>query len=344
MAVANFHYTTGISRGFKVYILEGQPSMRAEDRLRPVSSHRIPVYPIKRKLSPERYSAPTLRPEEAGPKRKRTPLPISIEKTSQVLERPKVCDRERIAKLPERLELASSPSERIALARALQRLFPASLRLAASQSAPLQPRCPRDQAVERALAQQRYHCTSSLPSPPLDEPLALIKKPRSSCMPADSQTPSPVPAGRQTPSPGPAIRKTPSPVPTVSKTPSPVPASMLQQMRPSVITCVSNWNKPSTSPTNNCARLETRSPDAACSPHTCDPVVEEHFRRSLGMQYCPADSATALSVAGSVDDHFSKALGSKWLLIRQPSTDSVGASSSGSSSPSSPVSRPGSTS
>ncbi|XP_069503526.1 transcription cofactor vestigial-like protein 4 [Ambystoma mexicanum] len=334
MAVANFHYTTGISRGFKVYILEGQPSMRTEDRLRPVSNHRIPVYPIKRKLSPERHSVTTTHPAEGTQKRKRIPLPLTMERASLVTERPKVSDRERIAKLPERLELAGSPSDRTALARALQQLFPASLRLAAGQPIPLQPRCTRNYAAERPPHHQRHSFMAPLPSPTMDEPLALIKKPRSSCMPADSQTPSPVPAPSQMP----------SPVSAVSKTPSPVPAAMLQQMRPSVITCVANWNKQSCIPVTNSPRQETSSPNDASSPHTCDPVVEEHFRRSLGTRYCPPDSASALSIAGSVDDHFSKALGSKWLLIRQPSIESSGASSRGSPSPSSPSSRPGSAS
>ncbi|XP_015282844.1 PREDICTED: uncharacterized protein LOC107123987 [Gekko japonicus] len=50
MALADFHYTTGISSGFKVYILEGQPSFENEQKFRRLPAHRFPVYSIKRKL------------------------------------------------------------------------------------------------------------------------------------------------------------------------------------------------------------------------------------------------------------------------------------------------------
>ncbi|XP_038604434.1 atherin-like [Tachyglossus aculeatus] len=53
MAVANLRYSTGISSGFKVYILEGPPSLKADPRLRLLPRPRIPIYPIKRQLSPE---------------------------------------------------------------------------------------------------------------------------------------------------------------------------------------------------------------------------------------------------------------------------------------------------
>ncbi|TMS03953.1 hypothetical protein E3U43_000842 [Larimichthys crocea] len=57
MAVANFHYITRMSSGFKVYILEGQPHLRGEDRYRHITNDRArgpTVYPIKRKRSHER--------------------------------------------------------------------------------------------------------------------------------------------------------------------------------------------------------------------------------------------------------------------------------------------------
>ncbi|OCT65163.1 transcription cofactor vestigial-like protein 4 [Xenopus laevis] len=53
MAVSSLQYTMGISSGFKVYILEGQHNSRDTERLRPLNNHGIPVYPIKRKLSPD---------------------------------------------------------------------------------------------------------------------------------------------------------------------------------------------------------------------------------------------------------------------------------------------------
>ncbi|KAM4579535.1 vestigial like 4 like isoform 1-T1 [Fundulus diaphanus] len=57
MAVANFQYITRMSSGFKVYILEGQPHLRGEDRYRHMANDRTrapAVYPIKRKRSHDR--------------------------------------------------------------------------------------------------------------------------------------------------------------------------------------------------------------------------------------------------------------------------------------------------
>ncbi|CAI5795878.1 cofactor vestigial 4 [Podarcis lilfordi] len=51
MALADLHYTTGISSGFKVYILEGQSSFENEPRFPRFPAHRLPVYAIKRKPS-----------------------------------------------------------------------------------------------------------------------------------------------------------------------------------------------------------------------------------------------------------------------------------------------------
>lgn len=47
----------------------------------------------------------------------------------------------------------------------------------------------------------------------------------------------------------------------------------------------------------------------------CDPVIEEHFRRSLGKNYKEAES-NSVSITGSVDDHFAKALGDTWRQIQ----------------------------
>lgn len=50
---------------------------------------------------------------------------------------------------------------------------------------------------------------------------------------------------------------------------------------------------------------------------SCDPVVEEHFRRSLGKNYKePEPAPNSVSITGSVDDHFAKALGDTWLQIK----------------------------
>jgi len=52
----------------------------------------------------------------------------------------------------------------------------------------------------------------------------------------------------------------------------------------------------------------------------CDPMIDEHFRRSLGKDYLSSsddgDSDTVdktNSTSLSVDDHFAKALGDNWL-------------------------------
>lgn len=52
--------------------------------------------------------------------------------------------------------------------------------------------------------------------------------------------------------------------------------------------------------------------------HTvCDPVIEEHFRRSLGENYKDTEQeSNSVSITGSVDDHFAKALGDTWLQIK----------------------------
>ncbi|XP_078454998.1 transcription cofactor vestigial-like protein 4 isoform X4 [Lampetra planeri] len=130
-----------------------------------------------------------------------------------------------------------------------------------------------------------------------------------------------------------------------------LPAFLLQQMRPSVITCApgasthrSNGRHVSRpiSVSNGLSVSHRREPSASMSS---DPVVEEHFRRSLGRDYRdPAATVTAVaaagvascrpgdptpasnrvSVTGSVDDHFMRALGDTWLRLRSPGSGSSG--------------------
>ncbi|XP_006007722.1 transcription cofactor vestigial-like protein 4b isoform X1 [Latimeria chalumnae] len=91
-----------------------------------------------------------------------------------------------------------------------------------------------------------------------------------------------------------------------------------QQNRPSVITCASasirNCNL-SHCPIAHSGCISTyRRPS---NTTTCDPVVEEHFRRSLGKNYKEPEPVTnSVSITGSVDDHFAKALGDTWLQIK----------------------------
>ncbi|XP_058487522.1 transcription cofactor vestigial-like protein 4b isoform X1 [Solea solea] len=120
--------------------------------------------------------------------------------------------------------------------------------------------------------------------------------------------------------------------------PHTVSAVERQQNRPSVITCAPANNRNCnlshcpvshngcSSLSNNYRRINTNT--------ACDPVIEEHFRRSLGKNYKePEPAATnSVSITGSVDDHFAKALGETWLQIKNKGSPS----SSGSSPNSSP--------
>ncbi|XP_034727982.1 vestigial like 4 like [Etheostoma cragini] len=241
MAVANFQYITRMSSGFKVYILEGQPHLRSEDRHRHIANERarVPtVHPLKRKLSHERG------------------LTLE-ERRERVLSRSSTKAAQRAAQAPRMFNRPQSPTS--------------------TWSPTPSPTSPMPAHVYYA--------------PVMDEPLALIKKPRK------------------------------DPESTEGKTKSSAPSQV--QMRPSVITCVSSSRNPS------CRSEFQRSPASVISKHSYDHVVEEHFQRSLGVNYQKARSQQ-LSISVSVDDHFAKALGDKWLQIQSKS------SSCSSTPPSSP--------
>ncbi|XP_057686448.1 transcription cofactor vestigial-like protein 4 [Corythoichthys intestinalis] len=97
-----------------------------------------------------------------------------------------------------------------------------------------------------------------------------------------------------------------------------------QQNRPSVITCApaSNRNcKLSHCHMNGCSPSPTSDERKTNANTICDPVIEEHFRRSLGKNYKEAEPAAnpasnSVSITGSVDDHFAKALGDAWIQIK----------------------------
>uniref|UniRef100_A0A3P9I808 Vestigial like 4 like n=1 Tax=Oryzias latipes TaxID=8090 RepID=A0A3P9I808_ORYLA len=236
MAVANFQYITRMSSGFKVYILEGQPGLRTEDRYRHIGNERTRApapYPMKRK-----------------------------------------CSHDKGLTLEERRERAISKT----LGKISQRAAPAP---AVIQQSPTSPRSP----IPSPLPTHVYY------TPVMDEPLALIKKPRKEVENTEEKT------------------KSSSPSQT--------------QMRPSVITCVSSSRKPS------CTSVVHRSRSPVDSSRNYDHVLEEHFQRSLGKNY-QKTSSQQLSISVSVDDHFAKALGDKWLQIKSKS------SSCSSTPPSSP--------
>ncbi|XP_061624686.1 vestigial like 4 like [Phyllopteryx taeniolatus] len=238
MAVANFHYITRMSSGFKVYILEGQPHQRSEDRFRHMTN--------------ERTGTPTV-----YPKRKRS--------------------HERCLTLEERRERVLSRSN----GKAAQKAAPVALNSPQSPTSTWSP----TPSSSSPLPSHVYY------TPVLDEPLALIKKPRK------------------------------DPESTEGKAKN--AGTSQSQIRPSVITCVSSLRKPTGSSDVH------QSPSSVISKCNYDHVVEEHFQRSLGANYQKSHSQQ-LSISVSVDDHFAKALGDKWLQIKSKS------SSCSSTPPSSP--------
>ncbi|XP_076859075.1 vestigial like 4 like [Brachyhypopomus gauderio] len=243
MAVTNFHYITRMSSGFKVYILEGQPNLRSEDRFRHMTSDRvrvIPAHSLKHKHTSERGRT-----------------------------------------LEERRERALSKSLAITTRR------PSGFSVPESPTSTWSPT-----ASPPHLIPSPVHST-----PVMDEPLALIKKPRM------------------------------EPEKTEHKNKT---TAVRQQVRPSVITCVSS--------VKSAHRAEVCCSHSSVVTQRSYDHVEEHFQRSLGVNY-QMGSSQQLSISVSVDDHFAKALGEKWLQLKA-SSSSCNSSSSPSSSSSSPPSSP----
>ncbi|XP_040484380.1 transcription cofactor vestigial-like protein 4 isoform X2 [Ursus maritimus] len=152
-------------------------------------------------------------------------------------------------------------------------------------------RSPIERAVAPTMSLHGNHLYTSLPSLSMEQPLALTKNSMDASRSAG-----------------------------ISPTLTPVER---QQNRPSVITCAS-------ASTRNCNLSHCPIAHSGCvaagpasyrrapsSTTTCDPVVEEHFRRSLGKNYKePEPAPNSVSITGSVDDHFAKALGDTWLQIK----------------------------
>ncbi|XP_061758883.1 transcription cofactor vestigial-like protein 4 isoform X2 [Nerophis ophidion] len=94
-----------------------------------------------------------------------------------------------------------------------------------------------------------------------------------------------------------------------------------QQNRPSVITCAPASNRNCNLSHCHMNGCSPSPPDDGRKNNVCDPVIEEHFRRSLGKNYKEAEAAAdsmsnSVSITGSVDDHFAKALGDTWLQLK----------------------------
>ncbi|XP_034242577.1 uncharacterized protein LOC117646040 isoform X2 [Thrips palmi] len=105
--------------------------------------------------------------------------------------------------------------------------------------------------------------------------------------------------------------------------------------RPSVITCAPS----SPTLTKDSEKSEKCLSDSTleAGDGMCDPVIDEHFRRSLGKDYLTLfakktssskagndkekSDSNGLSITGlSVDDHFAKALGDTWLKLQAESS------------------------
>ncbi|KAM8754829.1 transcription cofactor vestigial-like protein 4 [Acanthopagrus schlegelii] len=93
-----------------------------------------------------------------------------------------------------------------------------------------------------------------------------------------------------------------------------------QQNRPSVIICAPASNRNcnlSHCHMNGCSPSPPSDQRKTNANTVSDPVIEEHFRRSLGENYKEAEPVSnSVSITGSVDDHFAKALGDAWLQIK----------------------------
>uniref|UniRef100_UPI0037E91D23 transcription cofactor vestigial-like protein 4 n=1 Tax=Semicossyphus pulcher TaxID=241346 RepID=UPI0037E91D23 len=93
-----------------------------------------------------------------------------------------------------------------------------------------------------------------------------------------------------------------------------------QQNRPSVITCAPASNRNcnlSHCHMNGCSPSPPADQRKTNANTVSDPVIEEHFRRSLGKNYKEAEAVSnSVSITGSVDDHFAKALGDAWIQLK----------------------------
>ncbi|KAK7933468.1 hypothetical protein WMY93_004364 [Mugilogobius chulae] len=208
MAVANFQYITRMSSGFKVYILEGQPHHRSEDRFRHIQTE---------------------------PQRARVRIHLNASVTGASPEQ-KSCQSSR-----------KRGTSNICIKQSTKPSF--------LLESSFQPHLP---------------CTSScLLCTIMDEPLALIKKPR----------------------------KDPEVTHEKPKTTNQV------QMRPSVITCVSSLRSPTSRPDVHKPILS--APQSHCDrvvdEHFQRSLGERYQRVARAQQQ--------LSISISVDDHFAKALG-----------------------------------
>ncbi|CAL1616229.1 unnamed protein product [Knipowitschia caucasica] len=226
MAVANFQYITRMSSGFKVYILEGQPHHRTEDRFRHIQTE---------------------------PQRASTGIPLKRKRSF-----------ERGLTLEERRERA--------LSRSLSKASERETQVASASNSPQSP----TSSWSPAFSPTCHPPPHFYYAPIMDEPLALIKKPRK-----DPELPPEKPK-----------------------------SSTQIQMRPSVITCVSSVKSPSGRPDMH------KPISSVSQSHCDRVVDEHFQRSLGERYQRVVQSQQQLSISISVDDHFAKALGDKWQQIK----------------------------
>uniref|UniRef100_UPI00358F47AB transcription cofactor vestigial-like protein 4 isoform X2 n=1 Tax=Myxine glutinosa TaxID=7769 RepID=UPI00358F47AB len=98
-------------------------------------------------------------------------------------------------------------------------------------------------------------------------------------------------------------------------------SQLQQQLRPTVITCAPPSREPRHSTTMKSPSPSEHKHEASSYDH----VVEEHFRRSLAVvgssseveaEVSGGTNPACVSVTGSVDEHFAKALGDTWHRLK----------------------------
>uniref|UniRef100_A0A8C4QY90 Transcription cofactor vestigial-like protein 4 n=1 Tax=Eptatretus burgeri TaxID=7764 RepID=A0A8C4QY90_EPTBU len=102
-------------------------------------------------------------------------------------------------------------------------------------------------------------------------------------------------------------------------------SQLQQQLRPTVITCAPPSREPRHS-TACSSDMKSSSPsEHKHEASSYDHVVEEHFRRSLAVMGASSEveaeapggtNPACVSVTGSVDEHFAKALGDTWHRLK----------------------------
>ncbi|KAJ8361075.1 hypothetical protein SKAU_G00176000 [Synaphobranchus kaupii] len=302
MDLLNYQYLDKMNNNIGILCYEGEAALRGEPRMQSMSSvvanHRTgppPISPSKRKHSGEQADDDIDCDNEHVAKMSRL---FAAQLELAKLQRPPAflwedaglssCDLAMIkVSLPRAAENMPWGGGAASLPTGTTAKTP-GIAAAAPSSAPPPP----------AIGLHGNHLYTHMPSLAMDQPLALTKNSMDAARTASIS-----------PALGPIER---------------------QQNRPSVITCASANNRNcnlSHCPVshNGCTSSLPANYRRPSNTNTaCDPVIEEHFRRSLGKNYKEPEPVTnSVSITGSVDDHFAKALGETWLQIKAKGSGST---------------------